>query len=110
MLRLLLLSLPVVLLAQPKQADPKNRPQVIVAVPLGAVPGSTSKMTLRGLRLDTASEARLAGSKGTVKLTKKGKAAVPNMQKPEKVGDSEVQLELTLPADAPEGALAVEVV
>jgi hypothetical protein len=110
MLRLLLLSLPIVLLAQPKQADPRNGPRVVVAVPLGATPGSTSKLTLRGLRLDNATEVRLTGSKGTVKLIKKGKTGVPNMQKPEKVGDSEVQIELTLPADAPEGTLAVEVV
>src|SRR5258707_4153168 len=103
MLRLLLLSLPIVLLAQPKQPDPKNGPRVIVAVPLGAIPGSSSKLTLRGLRLDNASEVRVAGSKATVKLLKRGKTAVPNMQKPEKVGDSEVQIELTLPADAPEG-------
>jgi hypothetical protein len=110
MLRLLLLSLPFLLFAQPKKPDPKNGPQVLVAMPLGAVPGSTSKVTLRGLRLDNANEVRLLASKGTVKLLKKGKTTVPNMQKPEKVGDSEVQIELTLPADAGEGMLAVEVV
>ena len=110
MSRLLLLSLSLFLLAQPKKPDPKNGPQVIVAVPLGAVPGSTNKLTLRGLRLENTSEVRAAGSKATIKLVKKGKLAVPNMQKPEKVGDSEVQIELALPADAPEGTLAVEVV
>ena len=110
MSRLILLSLPLFLLAQPKKPDPRNAPQVLVALPLGIAPGASGKITLRGLRLDNASEVRLPGGKGTLKLVRKGKVAVPNMQKPEKVGDSEVQIDLTLPADTPEGPLAVEVV
>lgn len=98
------LSLVVV---QPKKPDAPNAPKVLVAVPLGVAPGSTSKVTLRGLRLDTVSEVRLIGDKSSAKLLRKGKVAVPNMQKPEKVGDSEVQLELTLPAEATEATVQV---
>ena len=47
----LLLALVV---AQPKKPEPKPGPQVLVALPLGVAPGSTSKVTLRGLRLDGA--------------------------------------------------------
>jgi hypothetical protein len=110
MIRLVMLSIPLFLLAQPKKPEQKNGPQVLVAIPLGAAPGSKSIVTLRGLRLDSTSEVRAPGSKAAVKLLRKGKAAVPNMQKPEKAGDSEVQIELTLPADVPEGMFAVEVV
>ena len=95
---------------QPKLPEPKNGPQVLVAVPLGMAPGGNGKLTLRGLRLESVSAVRLLGSKGTVKLLRKGKVAVPNMQKPEKVGDSELQIDLSLPADLAEGSVAVEVV
>ncbi len=108
-LSLAVLLMPV-LLAQPKKPEPKDAPRVLVALPLGLAPATSSKITLRGQRLDTVSEVRLPGAKGSVKLLKKGKIAVPNMQKPEKVGDSEVQIELTLPVDVAEGTLAVEVV
>jgi hypothetical protein len=102
--------LPLLLLAQEKKPEPKAGPRVLVAVPLGVAPGSTQRLTLRGLKLDAATDVRLPGSKGTVKLIRKGKASVPNMQKPEKVGDTEVVVEITLPADTAEGSLALEVV
>lgn len=108
-LALAVLLLPV-LLAQPKKPEAKDAPRVLVALPLGLAPAASTAITLRGLRLDNASEVRAPGSKATIKLVKKGKVAVPNTQKPEKVGDSEVQIEVTLPADVPEGTLAVEVV
>lgn len=108
--RFFLALLPLALLAQPKKPDPKNQPRVVVVMPLGMAPGGTSKLTIRGLKLDTATEVRLPGTKGTVKVLSKGKAGVPNMQKPEKVGDTEVQVEITLPADVAEGTVPLVVV
>jgi hypothetical protein len=67
-------------------------------------------VTLRGLKLDTATEVRFPDSKATAKLLKKGKAGVPNMQKPEQVGDTEAQLEITLPADVADGSVPLVVV
>jgi hypothetical protein len=110
MLRTVLLGLPLVLLAQPKPPEPKAGPRVLVAIPLGVAPGTTQRLTLRGLKLDGATEVRLPGTKATAKLIRKGKAGVPNMQKPEKVGDTEVVVEITLPADIAEKPLALEVV
>ena len=40
---------------QPKPPPPKDQPKVLVANPLGLVPGKTTKVVLRGLKLDTAS-------------------------------------------------------
>jgi hypothetical protein len=97
------------IVGQPKKPESKNGPHVLVAVPLGFAPGGGGKVTLRGLRLDGATAVRLPGGKGSVKLLRKGKVPVPNTQKPEKVGDSEVQVELSLPADLAEGTVALEV-
>jgi hypothetical protein len=94
---LLLLPLPL-LVAQPKQPMPKDQPKVLMALPFGIAPGKTSKLVLRGLKLDTATEVRLAG-KGSVKLLKKSKAAVPAQQDAGRVGDSQVEVEVALPAD-----------
>jgi hypothetical protein len=77
----------------------KDLPRVLVANPLGVTPGATTKVTLRGLKLDTAGEVRIEGAKA-VKLLSKGKASVPNNQQPNKVGDTQIELEITLPKEA----------
>jgi Bacterial pre-peptidase C-terminal domain len=102
--------LPLLLLAQPKKPEPKDQPRVLVMAPLGMAPGSATKLTIRGLKIDNATEVRLPGTKGSAKILGKSKVAVPNTQKPEKVGDSEVQVEITLPADVVEGSVPVVVV
>jgi hypothetical protein len=98
----LLLLLPALALAQGKKKPPaKDEPKVLVALPLGIPAGKTTKVTLRGLKLDKAKEVRLAGGvKGTVKLLKKGAAVVPPQQDANKVGNTQVEVEITLPADA----------
>jgi hypothetical protein len=81
-------------------------PKVLLALPFGVKPGATTKITLRGLKLDNLKEVRIA-PKGTVKLLKKGKAAVPAQMEAARVGDSEVEVEVTLPADTPGEAVQV---
>jgi hypothetical protein len=93
-----------------KPPDKKDAPQVVVAVPLGVPAGKTTKVTLRGLKLDTATEVRLKVPKATVKVVGKGKATVPNMQEAKRVGDTQVEVEVTLPADVPEGTAELTVV
>jgi hypothetical protein len=46
----------------------------------------------------------------TVKLLGKGKAAVPNQQEPARVGDTQTEVELSLPADYPGRTVTVAVV
>jgi hypothetical protein len=83
--------------APAKPAPPKDRPVVRYAIPLTVPTTPKAKLTLRGAKLDSATEVKTDA--GVVKLLKKGKAAVPNNYPAEKVGDTEVEVELELPAD-----------
>ena len=65
---------------------------------------------MRGLNLDRASEVRLREAKGTARVVAKGKAAVPNQQPPAAVGDTQVEVEVTLPPDTPAGTVSLVVV
>ena len=94
----LMLLAPLPVAVAQKKDKPKDQAKVILAQPFGAAPGKTTKLTLRGLKLEDAKEVK--ASKGTVKLLKKGKVAVPQMMEAKDVGDSQVEAELTLPADA----------
>jgi hypothetical protein len=88
-----------------KPPEKKDAPQVIVAIPLGVPAGKATKVALRGLKLDTATDVRIAGA--TAKVVGKGKVAVANMQDAKRVGDTQVEVEVTLPADAPEGTAEI---
>lgn len=85
-------------------------PLVIVANPLGVVPGQTTKVMLRGLKLDEAKEVRFAGKSEGVKLLSATKSAPPNQQEPKRAGDTQVELELTIPAETQVGELPLVVV
>lgn len=108
---LLLMCLPLGL--APAQGNKKEAPKdtfkVLQARPFGVEPGKTTRVTLRGLRLDAAKEVKLSPT-GSVKLVKKTKIPVPNQQDPARVGDSEAEVELQLPADIAGDAVAVVVV
>jgi hypothetical protein len=92
-----------------KKQPPGDRPTVLWALPFGVKPGAAARVTLRGLKLANAKEVRVA-PKGTAKLLKKGKSPPANPLTPEKVGDSEVEVELSVPADAPGDSVQVTVV
>lgn len=96
--------------AQEKKPEKKDAPKVMLALPLGVPVGKAMKVTLRGLKLDAATEVRVPGTKATAKVVGKGKAAVPNMQDAKKVGDTQVDVELTLPPETPAGTVGVVVV
>jgi hypothetical protein len=95
---------------QPKPPDMKDKPKLIVAIPIGVAPGKTSKLTIRGLRIDTTSEIRVHDPKSTAKLLGKTKVAVPNQQDPALFGDSQIEIEVTLPEDYPMTTLSLSVV
>ena len=96
---LALLVLPALALAQPKQPDPKDAPRVLMALPFGVAPGKATKVTLRGLKLDAAKEVRFEDKavKGTIKLSSKGKTGVPKDMEAARVGDTQVEIEITVP-------------
>ena len=86
-------------------ADPKkpedNTPKIVVAAPLGLAPGKATKLLVRGLKLDAATEVRLHDPKGTAKILSKGKAPLPNKEKDDvgRYGDTQIEIEATLSAD-----------
>ena len=85
--------------AQPKPADKKDTPRPLLCIPLGVVPGVESKIVIRGQRLDAATEVRFGDVKATVKIVRKGKANVPAMMDAAKIGDTQLEVKVTLPAD-----------
>jgi hypothetical protein len=96
--------------AQPKQKPaPKDQPKVLLALPLGVPAGATTRITLRGLKLDAATAVRFPDSKITAKVVSKGKAAVPAKQEPNRVGNTQAQLDVTVPPGYPAGLVALVV-
>lgn len=89
----------VLLVAPPLHADPKppkpeDLPKVVVATPLGVVAGTTTKVTLRGSKLDGVTEVRCQSPAAKVKiLSKGGTGDVP------RVGNTQAEIEITLPAE-----------
>lgn len=97
----------VCIYAQDKPAEKKDLPKILLAAPLVVSPGSAIKLTLRGLKLDMATEVAITGldSPPKIDLKKKEKAGPPNGMNANEFGDSFVEIEFTLP----EGFAASEV-
>ncbi len=74
-----------------------------MSTPLGLASGSTTKLTIRGLLLDEASEIRVQDSPLALKILAKGKAPLPANTDPKILGDTQVEVEATAPADLPPG-------
>jgi hypothetical protein len=85
--------------AQDKPAEKKDLPKIILAAPLVVSPNVAAKVTLRGLKLDTASEVAITGVENPpkIELKKKEKSNPPNGLNANEVGDSFVEIEFTLP-------------
>ncbi len=79
-------------------------------MPLAVSTGSTTRLTIRGVKLDETVEVKSKSDKTQVKLIGKGKAALPNMLDAAAVGETQVEIELTLPEDMPPGDLPLTVV
>lgn len=92
-----------------KKAEDKS-PKVVVAVPLGIIAGKTNTVEIRGLNLDTAKALHFTDAVVQAKVASKGKAEVPQNQKKERFGDTQVKAEVFVPADfeSDEAAFTVE--
>jgi hypothetical protein len=93
-----------------KQPDKKKDPppKVLYAVPLVAKPGEKQKLALRGKNLAAVKEVTVSGADGAkLKVLGAKAVAVPNNYPGERVGDSEVEIELELPKDAKPGAVTL---
>ncbi len=77
-------------------------------LPLAVAPGFAGKVTVRGVGLDTATEVTAAGV--VVKVVGKSRKAPPPQNVPsELTGDTEVDVELTLPKDFAAAQVALKV-
>jgi hypothetical protein len=106
MMRLVALFLigfyPTAINPQEKKENKQPAPRVIVALPLAVEMGKTARITLRGQRLDSVSQIQVQEPKSTGKVRGPGKKVpVPNQANVEKVGDSEVEIEITVSKEAP---------
>lgn len=97
------------LAADAKKPTPKEAPKVIVSAPLGIAPGVKTRLTLRGLHLNQATEVRCQEPKATVKLLKKSKVGVPKPEALPRLGDTQVEAEVTLPPDYPNRTVTISV-
>jgi hypothetical protein len=105
-----ILFLCLVLLSSPsssqdkKQPEKKAIPKILYTVPLVIKTGANQKLAVRGKGLADVKEIEVVGVKNATVKVLSGKAvAVPNNYPADRVGDSEVELELDLPKDAKPG-------
>src|SRR5437868_5903631 len=103
----LCLLLPMRMAGQEKKQPLKDQPRSLFAMPLGVPAGTTTKVLVRGLKLDTATSVKAVEPNVTVKLLKKEKAGVPNQADPNKLGDTQVELEITVPKEFAGDAVSV---
>ncbi|MFM2096192.1 MAG: hypothetical protein RIS70_3316, partial [Planctomycetota bacterium] len=96
--------------SQEKPAAPEKPPRVAMATPLAVMPGNPVKVMLRGWDLEQATEVRSSNPRVQVKVLGKGKAAIPNKQDAKQVGDAQIELEVTVPADEATGETMLTVV
>lgn len=98
--------------AEEKKPDAKAPPKVVTTVPLAVERGTTTTISIRGVNLAEATEVR-AEAHGTalqLKIKSKGKVELPKDTQAEKLGDTRVEIELSVPSDVRGEDLIVTVV
>jgi len=84
--------------AQDKKVPaPTKEPHVLLSMPLGAIPGKSTNLILRGANLAQATEVKLVGGQGSAKILKKGGAPIVD-KNPERLGNTFVEVALNLDA------------
>jgi len=98
--------------AEEKKPDPKGPPRIVTTVPLAVERGSTTTLTLYGMNLSEATEVRAEadGVSLQLKIKSKGKVELPKDAPAEKLGDTQIAVELKIPADARAADVKVTVV
>lgn len=99
----------------PCQADEKKEakkvePKITCAAPFALIPGVTRSIKIRGLALADASGVKLSDARGAAieaTLKTKGKSEPPKPYEAPRAGDSEVLIDLKLPADLKTGELSL---
>ena len=89
---------------KPEEKKPEP-PSVAVVLPLGIEAGSAQKLTLRGLNLTNATAVKLTGLPQPLAADIKERGAAIKIEgfEAKRVGDQKLEVEFTLPTDAPSG-------
>lgn len=89
----LLLSTNAIGQEKKKTEKPPDPPKILMVIPPFMEQEKTTKILLRGKQLDLVTSVEAAGKK--VKIIRKGKAGVPQGMSADKLGDTEVEIEVT---------------
>ncbi len=93
------LGLVFVCLSTLHSEDKPEAPRIALAVPFGVSPNATTKVMVRGWKLNRDIEARTTIANVGLRVIKHENANVPNGQDSKRIGDSQVELEVTVPQD-----------
>ncbi|MFT5523050.1 MAG: hypothetical protein ACI9G1_001309 [Pirellulaceae bacterium] len=96
--------------AEPKETKPLDPPRIAMCVPLALPTGVSSKLIVRGWGLAEAKEVRSSNPKLTIKIVAGSKCEVPNGQDAKLVGDTQIELEVTIAADVEIGKAELTIV
>ena len=89
-----------------KDEKKKEPPRVTAIIPFALSTGMTNKFVVRGINLTNAAALRfLSHETLTAEIKSRGKAAVPDKADAKKVGDTQLEVLLTLTANFPPGDL-----
>jgi hypothetical protein len=80
---------------------PPEPPRIAMCAPLAVPLGATTKVIVRGWRIDNATAIRSSDEKVSVKILTKGGATIPNKQDAKQIGDQQVEIEVTTADAAP---------
>jgi hypothetical protein len=94
---------------QGKKRVQDGSPRVTLIAPLGLVAGQTSKVAVRGNKLESASTVKILDDKGSATIISKGKVNAQE-KKTLQVGDTQIVVEVTLKRDLPREAVQLVVV
>ena len=92
---------------EPAKEKPKPEPPVVRLVqPIGIEAGAKVRLKIRGQRFDGTNTVRVAGwdGAGNVPVLSQGEAKAISGVDPARIGDRQVEVELTVPAGAAPGA------
>ena len=92
-----------------KKEEVKPQPPILaVSLPLGVVPGTTNRITLRGQYLTNVTALHFLDAKfeSATRIKTRDKAKMPDKADAKKIGDTQIDLELWIPADTPPGPIS----
>lgn len=75
---------------------PKEVPRIAMCSPLFVAAKPTSKVVIRGWKIEAASEVVCDSPHVAIKILSKGAAAVPNKQDAKQIGDQQIEIEVTV--------------